>query len=462
MATNSTNSPYSRERIDRLREWDRNHVWHPFTQMRDYDQEPPLIISHGEGAYLYDIEGNRYFDGNSSLWVNLHGHARPEITQAIQRQAEKIAHSTLLGQSNVPSIELARRLVEISPSSLDKVFYSDNGSTANEVALKMAFQYWRQNGFPRKTKFVTFDEAYHGDTVGSVSLGGIDLFHGIFGPLLFERFRVPYPVYSKYTSKESPEIIAQRSLDAIELLFQKHGEEMAALIVEPLIQGASGIRTASPGFLRSLRDLCTTYNVLLICDEVFVAFGRTGTMFACEQEGVSPDFLCLAKGISGGYLPLAATLTTQRVFDGFLGDYSEYKTFFHGHSYTGNQLACAAALASLDLFEKDQTLRHIQPVYEHLEKRLDTLYESSDQVGDIHQCGPSAGIDVVRSRRKKQLFLPEEKIGMKICFELRKQGIWLRPLGNTLVIIPPLITTIQQIDDLIDAIASTSPFADRG
>lgn len=452
MAANSPNPSYSLEQIRQWKEWDRRYVWHPFTQMQDYDKEPPLIISHGEGAYLYDIEGKRYFDGNSSLWVNLHGHARPEITQAIQAQAERIAHSTLLGQGNVPSIELAKRLVELSPAGLEKVFYSDNGSTANEVALKMAFQYWRHVGQPQKSKFVTFDEAYHGDTIGSVSLGGIDLFHGIFGPLLFERYSVPYPVYSKYTSKESPAAVAQRSLDALESLFKEHGDEMAALIVEPLIQGASGIRTAAPGFLKSLRELCTQYNVLMICDEVFVAFGRTGTMFACEQENVSPDFMCLAKGITGGYLPLAATLTTQKVFDAFLGEYTEFKTFFHGHSYTGNQLGCAAALASLDLFQKDGTLNRIKPVYEHMEKRLDTLFESCDFIGDIHQRGPSAGIDLARSRKRGEPFTIEEKIGVKTCFALRDRGIWLRPLGNTLVVIPPLITTIEQIDEFMDAI----------
>lgn len=452
MATNSANSPHTIEQIQQWKDWDRQYIWRPFTQMKDYDKEPPLIISHGEGAYLYDIEGKRYFDGNSSLWVNLHGHARREITRAIQAQAEKIAHSTMLGQGNIPSIELAKRLVDLSPAGLEKVFYSDNGSTANEVALKMAFQYWRHVGRPQKSKFVTFQEAYHGDTIGSVSLGGIDLFHGIFGPLLFERFSVPYPVYSKYTSKETPAMVAQRSLDAIEALFKERGDEMAALIVEPLIQGASGIRTTAPGFLKALRELCTRFDVLMICDEVFVAFGRTGTMFACEQESVSPDFMCLAKGISGGYLPLAATLTTQKVFDAFLGEYAEFKTFFHGHSYTGNQLGCAAALASLDLFQADDTLNRIRPVYEHLEKRLDALFATSDRVGDIHQRGPSAGIDLVRSRRNGESFRVEEKAGVKVCLALRERGIWLRPLGNTLVIIPPLITTIEQINELMDAV----------
>ncbi|MGC9329105.1 MAG: adenosylmethionine--8-amino-7-oxononanoate transaminase [Candidatus Hinthialibacter sp.] len=452
MEKNLPDPPYSVKQIQQWKEWDRRYIWRPFTQMQDYDQEPPLIISHGRGAYLYDIDGNRYFDGNSSLWVNLHGHARPEITKAIARQAATISHSTLLGQGNIPSIELAKRLVGLSPPGLVKVFYSDNGATANEVALKMAFQYWRLVGRPEKMKFVAFEQAYHGDTIGGVSLGGIDLFHGIFGPLLFQRYSAPYPVFSKYTSSQSPQTIAQDSLDALESLFQQRSNEIAALIIEPLIQGAAGIRTAAPGFLSSLRELCTRYEVLMICDEVFVGFGRTGAMFACEHENVSPDFLCLAKGISGGYLPLAATLAAQNIFDAFLGGYAEYKAFYHGHSYTGNQLGCAAALASLDIFEKDGVLNRIKPVYERLEKRLDDLFEQSDRVGDIHQRGPSAGIDVVRSRRRRESFRPEEKMGIKACLALRKHGVWLRPLGDTLVIIPPLITTSEQIDHLMDAV----------
>ncbi|MBN2327611.1 MAG: adenosylmethionine--8-amino-7-oxononanoate transaminase [Candidatus Omnitrophica bacterium] len=452
MGKNSSNTPHSIERIQQWKEWDHRYIWRPFTQMQDYDQEPPLIISHGRGAYLYDIDGNRYFDGISSLWVNLHGHARPEITEAIARQAANISHSTLLGQGNIPSIELAKRLVDLTPPGLDKVFYSDNGSTANEVALKMAFQYWRQVGRPEKMKFVTFDGAYHGDTIGSVSLGGIDLFHGIFGPLLFKRCSAPYPVFSKYTSQESPQAVAQRSLDAVKSIFKQHNNQIAALIVEPLIQGASGIRTAAPGFLSSLRELCTRYDVLMICDEVFVGFGRTGAMFACEHESVSPDFLCLAKGISGGYLPLAATLTAQKIYDAFLGDYAEFKAFYHGHSYTGNQLGCSAALASLDIFETDGVLNRIKPFCKRLEERLDALFEQCDLVGDIHQRGPSAGIDIIRSRRGREPFRPAEKMGAKACLALRKHGIWLRPLGDTLVIIPPLVTTVEQIDDLMDAV----------
>ncbi|MEW6234064.1 MAG: adenosylmethionine--8-amino-7-oxononanoate transaminase [Candidatus Omnitrophota bacterium] len=447
-------TPYNIEEIERWTDWDRRYIWHPFTQMQDYVQQPPLIISHGEGAYLYDIQGRRYFDGNSSLWVCAHGHGRREITQAIQRQAEKISHSTLLGQANIPSIELAKRLVEIAPPGLEKVFYSDNGSTAAEIALKMAFQYWRQARPPRSKKktFLSIHNAYHGDTIGAVSVGGIDLFHGIFGPLLFSCCAIPYPVYSKYTSIEPPQTIAQKSLDACERLLRERAAEIAAVIVEPMMQGAAGILTQAPGFLIGLRDLCRRYEVFLIFDEVATGFGRTGKMFACEHEGVSPDFMCLAKGLTGGYLPLAATLTTQEVFDGFLGEYGEFRAFFHGHTFTGNQLGCAAALASLDCFEKDQTLQRLQPIIAHLERRLDCLFETNDRVADIRQIGMAAGIDLASSRVRNESYRVEDALGAKVCFALRNYGIWLRPLGNTLVLMPPLIATIEEIDYLIDSI----------
>ncbi|MBI1388015.1 MAG: adenosylmethionine--8-amino-7-oxononanoate transaminase [bacterium] len=437
-----------------LEAWDKQYVWHPFTQMRDYVEEPTLMFARGEGAYLYDIHGKRYFDGNSSLWVNLHGHARPEINQAIEHQASRLAHSTMLGPANVPASELARRLIDLAPDGLSKVFYSDNGSTAVEVALKMAFQYWRQKQSPdmKRCSFITFKESYHGDTLGSVSVGGIGLFHGLFKPLLFETHAVPYPVYSKYANPEGPAAVASRSLEAVEAELKRRAGECAAVIIEPVVQGASGIRTQAPGFLKDLRRLCDEYEILLICDEVFTGFGRTGSMFACELEGITPDLMTLAKGISGGYLPLAATLAIQKIYDAFLGGYHEFRAFFHGHSYTGNQLACAAALASLDLFESDRSLERMKPAAARLEARLDALYDQSDRVGDIHHLGLIAGIDLVKSRARAEAYPIEDKMGAKVCFALRERGVWLRPLGNTLVFIPPLITTPDEIDFVIDAI----------
>ncbi len=462
MAFNYDEPRYSEEMIQDIEEWDRQYIWHPFTQMQDYVKEPPLIFSHGEGAYLFDINGRCYFDGNSSLWVNLHGHRHCTMISALKNQVDELFHSTLLGAANEPSIELAQQLVEIAPPGLEKVFYSDNGSTAVEVALKMAFQYWQQAKppQPKRTTFISFRGAYHGDTIGCVSVGGIDLFHAKFGSLLFKCYHAPYPVYSKYPSigrgdsRIAPTDIASKSLDECEKLLKEHEGEIAAVIIEPLVQGAAGIKTQAPGFLKGLRELCDRYDVFLIADEVFTGFGHTGKMFACEHEGVSPDFMALAKGITGGSLPLAATLTSQRVYDGFLGEYSEFRTFFHGHTYTGNPLACAAALANLDIFERESTLSWIQPVISHLEKRLDQLFEASDQVADIHQCGLIAGIDIARSRSRQEFYKIEERMGAKVCLELRKYGIWLRPLGNTLVLVPPLISSIKQIDYLMDAIES--------
>ncbi len=445
---------FTPEKINQLKEWDQQYTWHPFTQMRDYMQSEPLIISQGEGAYLYDIEGNKYFDGNSSLWLNTFGHQNKQITDAIKIQLDQIAHSTMLGLANVPATNLAKKLVEITPGGLDKVFYSDNGSTAGEIAIKMAFQYWQQceSPQPERMTFITFDNAYHGDTIGGVSMGGFPLFHGIFGPLLFERFSVSYPVYSKYTSKETPEQINAKCLEQCERILKEHAHRVAAVMIEPLVQGASGILTQSPGFLRGLRELCDRYDTFLITDEVFTGFGRTGTLFACEREGITPDFMTLAKSITGGYVPLAATMTTQRVFEGFLGRYDEFKTFFHGHSFTGNPLGCAAALANLDMMERENTLARINELGHHLSKKLDVLFEASDHVKDIHSIGLIAGIDLTKSRTNQEDYPIEEQVGAKVCFALRKHGIWLRPLGNTLVIVPPYISTEAEIDHLMDAI----------
>lgn len=437
-----------------LEAWDKHYVWHPFTQMQDYEHEPPLVIQSGKGAYLFDIHGRQYFDGNSSIWVNLHGHAHPHITRAIQEQAQRIAHSTLLGSANVPSIQLAKRLAEVTPTSLDKVFYSDNGSTAVEVALKMAFQYWRHQKPAQMDRctFITFEQSYHGDTLGSVSVGGIELFHGLFHPLLFETHAVPYPVYSRYTDTATPEEIGRESLQHVENALKTHGSNTAAIIIEPIVQGACGIRTQAPGFLRGLRELCDRYNVLLIFDEVFLGFGRSGTLFGSDQEGVSPDLLCLAKGITGGYVPLAATLANQKIYDAFLGEYNEYKTFFHGHSFTGNQIGCAAALASLDVFEQENTLERMKPSVERLRDRLDRLFEINDHVKDIHHIGLICGIDLCASRSSQTEYPIEDRMAAKTCFAMRKHGVWLRPLGNTLVFNPPLITTPDEIDFVMDAI----------
>ncbi|HEY8506523.1 MAG TPA: adenosylmethionine--8-amino-7-oxononanoate transaminase, partial [Gemmataceae bacterium] len=333
-----------------LERWDRDHVWHPFTPMQEYAAEPPLIIERAEGAYLIDLDGNRYIDGVSSLWCNVHGHRVPELDGAVREQLGRVAHSTLLGISNVPAIRLARRLAELAPPGLGRVFFSDSGATAVEVALKMAFQYWRQCREPRpeKTLFLALTGAYHGDTLGDVSVGDIGRFHDLFRPLLFETVRAPSPYCYRCPLSLDRATCGVACAAELERLVRAHADRMAAVVVEPLVQGAAGMITAPEGYLRRVREVTRECGVLLIADEVAVGFGRTGTLFACEQEQVVPDFLCLAKGLTGGYLPLAATLTTDEVYSAFLGRAEEGRTFFHGHTYTGNPLGCAAALASID------------------------------------------------------------------------------------------------------------------
>lgn len=416
-----------------LADKDKRYVWHPFTQMRDWVEGEPLIIERAEGSHLIDIEGRRYLDGVSSLWVNVHGHRRRELDDALRRQLERVAHSTLLGLGNVPSIELAERLITVAPAGLGKVFYSDSGSTAVEVALKMAFQYQRQRGFVKKTRFLTLEAAYHGDTLGAVSVGGIDLFHQLFHPLLFASLRI------------------QPTVAALERALAEHAGELAALLVEPLVQGAAGMRLQPRGFLAAARELCTRHDVLLICDEVATGFGRTGTLFACEQERVSPDLLCLAKGITGGYLPLAATLATDAVYHAFLGSYAEQRTFFHGHTYTGNPLACAVALASLDLFESERVLERLQPKIQHLERRLAETIGPLSHVGEVRQCGFMVGIELVRDRRKLEPYSYGEAVGARVCEAVRRRGAILRPLGPVVVLMPPLSIAPAELIFLVDA-----------
>ncbi len=431
-------------RYEALLSTDRKFVWHPFTQMQLWPDDQPLVIESADGNYLVDVLGRRYFDGISSLWVTVHGHRKKEIDDAVRAQLDRVAHSTLLGACNVPSIELAERLVALAPEGLRKVFYSDSGSTAVEVALKMAYQYWHQVGRPEKRRFAALENAYHGDTVGSVSLGGIDLFHERFRDLLFDVERLPAPY-------EYRGIRAEDCLAAAERLFTEKGRELAALVVEPLVQGAAGMLVQPPGFLRRLAELCRAHEVLLVCDEVATGFGRTGTMFAVEQEGVRPDFLCLAKGITGGYLPLAATLTTDAVYEAFLGTAAEKKTFFHGHTYTGNPLACAAAVANLKLFESERTLQKMLPAMEALAGSLEPL-SSLSHVGEVRRRGWMVGIELVEDRATKKEYPYGDRVGQKVCMAVRERGILLRPLGNVVVLMPPLSTTVEEARALGQAV----------
>jgi adenosylmethionine-8-amino-7-oxononanoate aminotransferase len=437
-----------------LRARDKQYLWHPFTQMADWVAGEPLVIERGEGNYLFDTEGRRYLDGVSSLWVNLHGHRHPHIDAAIRAQLDRIAHSTLLGLASVPAIELAERLIAVAPPGLGKVFYSDNGSTAVEVAVKIAYQYWAQRGRPEKKRFVALASAYHGDTLGSVSIGGIDLFHRIFGGLLFDALHVPSPYW--YRCDEAPDPVSCRDLclTALARTLEAHGHELAAFVLEPLVQGAAGMLLQPEGYLREAAALCRRHDVLLICDEVATGFGRTGTLFACSQEDVSPDLLCLAKGISGGYLPLAATLTTDEIYAAFLGAYGERRTFFHGHSYSGNPLACAAGIASLEIFERDRVLESLPAKIALLRAELDAHVAPLAHVGEIRQRGLMVGIELVLDRSTRAEYPYESAIGARVCQRLRADGYLLRPLGPVVVLMPPLSITASEIRGLTAAVAA--------
>ncbi|QGJ69582.1 Adenosylmethionine-8-amino-7-oxononanoate aminotransferase [Planctomycetales bacterium 10988] len=431
---------------DRYRQVDRETYWHPFTQMAEYE---PFIIERAEGFYLIDIDGNRYLDAVSSLWCNVHGHRHPKLDQAIRDQLDRVAHSTQLGFSNTTTIQLAKKIVDLAPDGLEHVFFSDSGSTAVEVAMKMAFQYWQQRPEPQpqKTRFIAMGVAYHGDTIGNVSVGGVDLFHKIFKPLLFEAFRIPAPFAYRPPEGVASEDVLQHSLQTAEAILKEHHHEIAALVVEPLIQGAAGMIVHPEGFLKELRALTKKYNVLMICDEVFVGIGRMGTMFACEQEGVVPDLLCLAKGISAGYLPVAATLASTEIYNAFLGTFGELRTFYHGHTFGGNPLGAAVSLANLELIEETQLLESMPTKIERLQEHLAEIKELP-HVGDVRQRGFAAGVELVQDKATKEPYPYEEKWGYQVCDEAIRRGVLLRPLGNVVVIVPPLALPLDEIDKI--------------
>ncbi len=439
------------ERNRNLEEKDLRYIWHPFTQMKDYMSRRPLIIEEARGCYLKDIYGRWYLDGVSSLWVNVHGHKRKEIDDAIRAQLDRVAHSTLLGISNVPAIELAERLVQITPEGLTKVFYSDNGSTSVEVALKMAYQYWLHRGQPERRLFVSLTNAYHGDTIGAVSVGGIDIFHEAFRPLLFETLKIPSPYCYRCELGLDRASCKMDCLLQAEETIKTRSKEIAAVVVEPMVQGAAGMVVFPEGYMAGLYEVCRKYGVLLIADEVATGFGRTGRMFACEHEEITPDFLCLSKGITGGYMPLAATLTTQEVFEAFLAEIEELKTFFHGHSYTGNPLACAAAIASLEIFEKDRTLEGVQHKGRVLEEFMNEVRDLK-HVGDVRSLGLMGGIELVKDKTTKEPYPYGLQMGYQVCYRARDKGVLLRPLGNVIVIMPPLVISEDELVKMLEII----------
>lgn len=414
-----------------LAQADRRCLWHPFTQQLTWERdEPPIVIDHAEGTNLYDTDGRAYIDGTSSLWCNVHGHRHPTIDGAVAAQLGRVAHSTMLGLSHEPAIALAERLLAVAPAGLSRVFYSECGSSAVEIALKMAFQWWVQRGEVGRTGFICLENAYHGDTLGAVSVGGIDTFHSLYRPLLFDTWRA-------------------RSGDATHLaeLLADHGEQVAAVILEPLVQGAAGMRLQPPGYLRRVRELCDEHDVPLICDEVATGFGRTGRMFACQHEDVTPDLLCVGKGLTGGYLPLAATLTTERIYDGFLGEPAESRTFFHGHTYTGNPLACAAGLATMELFEREATLDRLAPKIALLERNLSRRVAVLPLVAEVRQRGFMVGIELAGG-------FPGERLGHRVALAARERGAIIRPLDDVVVLMPPLAISEPDVCRLVAITAS--------
>lgn len=432
---------------DRLVELDRKHVWHPYTQMQDYAARDPVIVQRGEGVRLQDVDGRWYWDGVSSVWLNVHGHNVPEINRALADQLNRVAHSTLLGQANVPSIQLAERLARAAPRGLEHVFFSDNGSTANEAALKMALQFWNQEGHPEKRRVLSFEGGYHGDTLGAVSLAPVERFHHFFADQFPPPIQVPYPYTYRSSTPHDAAATGRAALETFEAALEENEEEIAAVFVEPLVQGVAGVVTMPSGFLRGIRRACTRHDVLLAADEVATGFGRTGRMWACDHENVAPDLLTCGKGLTGGYLPLAATLTTRRVYDAFLGAYAERKQFFHGHSFTGNQLGCATALANLDLLDAllPKLPERVDAIAAGLERFRDLAF-----VGDVRHQGFMVGLELVADKASKAPFHWEDRAGYVIAERARDLGLLVRPIGNVSIFTPPLASTVTEIETMLD------------
>jgi adenosylmethionine-8-amino-7-oxononanoate transaminase len=448
---------------------DKSNIWHPFTQMSDWlndDPNSPLIIDKAKGSYLYDVDGKKYLDGVSSLWVTLLGHRNPKIDRAIKKQIGKVSHTTFLGLTHKPAIDLSEKLLKILPDNLKKIFYSDNGSTAVEVALKMTYQYWQFKN-EKRSFFLSLKNAYHGDTIGAVSVGGADLFHSRFRYLLFKSYfamspycyrcahrkkEIEFPVNAENFRDHNMQMGCQgQCIKEVETILAENNKEIAAAVIEPLNQAASGMIIMPKGYLREYANLCKRYGILLICDEVATGFGRTGKMFAVEHEDVKPDFICLSKGITGGYMPLAVTAVTNEIYNAFLGKYEEFKTFFHGHSYTANPLACAAANAVLDTLQQDEILQKLQSKIKHLKKEL-ALLSKHDKVGNIRHCGVMVGIEIVEDKKTGKPYDCKLKTGAKICADIRKREVLIRNLGDTLVLFLHLTMTNWEISKIISAV----------
>ena len=435
-------------------------LWHPCTQMKDHEQLPLVPIKRGQGVWLEDFEGKRYLDAVSSWWVNVFGHANPRINQRIKEQVDQLEHVMLAGFSHQPVIELSERLVALTPAGLDRVFYADNGSSGIEVALKMSFHYWLNSGQPGKQRFVTLTNSYHGETVAAMSVGDVALFTETYKPLLLDTLKVPSPDCYHRPEGVSWEAHSRTMFVQMEQCLAEHHQQVAAVIVEPLIQGAGGMRMYHPIYLTLLREACDRYGVHLILDEIAVGFGRTGTMFACEQAGIPPDFLCLSKALTGGYLPMAAVLTTDQVYQAFYDDYPTLRAFLHSHTYTGNPLACAAALATLDIFEQDDVIEANKALARRMASATAHLVDHP-QVAEVRQTGMALAIEMVQDKASKTPYPWQERRGLKVFQHALSRGALLRPLGSVVYFLPPYVITEEQIDFLAEVASEGIDLATR-
>ena len=444
-----------KQALTELQKRDLQHVWHPCSQMKDYEQFPPIVLKKGQGVWLYDENNHRYLDAVSSWWVNLFGHANPRISQALSDQAFTLEHAIFANFSHEPAIKVAEKLVALTPDGLNKVFFADNGSSAIEVALKMSFQYHMQTGKTTKKRFLALTDAYHGETLGALSVGGVGLYNEVYQPLLLDTVRAQGPDCFRCPFKEKPESCHAQCIQFVEEELHQHHEEITAVIIEPLIQAAAGMKMYPPIYLKRLRELCTKYDIHLIADEIAVGFGRTGTLFACEQADIAPDFMCLSKGLTGGYLPLSAVLTTDAVYNAFYDDYGTMKAFLHSHSYSGNTLACRVALEVLTMFEEEHVIDIVQNKGERMRKLAMQAFEQLPFVGEYRQVGLVGAIELVANRETKEPLPSEERIGYQIYNRALEKGLLIRPLGNILYFMPPYIISDDEMRFMIDTTKET-------
>lgn len=436
--------------MNELQKKDLEYIWHPCSQMKDYEKLPPIVIKNGKGVYLEDVDGNKYIDAVSSWWVNLFGHSNDRINKALYNQASTLEHVIFAGFSHEKAIELCERIIKVAPKGMKKVLFGDNGSSAVEIALKLSFQYHMQVGKKKKTKFIAISDAYHGETMGALSVGGVDLFSSMYKPLLIETIKVNGPDCYRCPYSKNREICNAECFEIMEKAIKENHEEITAVIIEPMIQGAAGMKMYSPNYLKKLRKLCDEYDINLIADEIAVGFGRTGKMFACEHAGISPDIMTVSKGLTAGYMPMSLVLTTDKIYDAFYDDYETMKAFLHSHSYSGNPLGCAVAVETLKIFEEENILDTIDKKSKYLKEKIESTLLDIEYVGDYRQLGMIGAIELVKNKETKEAFPWQDRIGYKIYQLALKKGVLLRPLGNVIYFMPPYIITKEEIDIVVD------------